>query len=155
MADDQIAIALRLVLQAGREMQASMAHRLDLRVTDVQAIDHVVTATHPLGPGELGERLGIRSASASVLVDRLVAAGHLAREPDPHDGRRTSLVATDRARREIRRALAPLIAEIATITDRLDAEQAATVLQFLRDAASAMRNDGGDTGSKARRRPPG
>jgi DNA-binding MarR family transcriptional regulator len=143
MADEhavaQISLALRRVLQAGREMQAALARRLGVRVTDVAALDHVVSADDPLGTTELGDRLGIRSASAAVLVDRLVAARHLRRRPHPGDRRRVILAATEHARGQVRHELAPLVDELATITRRLDDEQAATVLSFLTDAAAAMR----------------
>jgi DNA-binding MarR family transcriptional regulator len=137
-AREDVGTALRRLLQAGREMHTAMAHRLDLRMIDLQAIDHVVTAEEPLGPVELARRLGIRSASASVLVDRLVDAGHLARVPDPDDGRRTRLVATDHARHEARRALEPLLAELGALTDDLDAHAEAVVVDFLRRATAAM-----------------
>lgn len=136
----QIGLALRRMLQAGREMQAAMAHRIGVRVIDVQAVDHVVSADEPLGPVELGERLGIRSASATALVDRLVHAGHLTREPDGHDRRRVALHATDHARAEVRQVLAPLLGQVAEITDRLSPEQTDTVLAFLRDVSAAMRD---------------
>lgn len=141
MADEreEIGTALRRLLQAGREMHTAMARRLDLRMIDLQAIDHVVTAEEPLGPVELARRLGIRSASASVLVDRLVEAGHLARVPDPDDGRRTRLVATDHAREEALRALVPLLAELSTLTDELDDRDASVVLDFLQRTTAAMR----------------
>jgi DNA-binding MarR family transcriptional regulator len=135
---EEIGAALRRLLQAGREMHTAMARRLDLRMIDLQAIDHVVTAEEPLGPVELARRLGIRSASASVLVDRLVVAGHLARVPDPDDGRRTRLVATDHARHEALRALTPLLGELTGLTEGLDDHDASVVLDFLRHATTAM-----------------
>ncbi|MGH3096208.1 MAG: MarR family winged helix-turn-helix transcriptional regulator [Streptosporangiales bacterium] len=131
-------MAVRRLLQAGRQMQAGVARRLGVRVTDVAAVDHVVSAEQSLGPVELGHRLGIRSASSTVLVDRLVAAGHLHREPDPADHRRVRLQATEHAREEVREALRPLIDEVAGITDRLDEQQTATVLDFLEQVTAAM-----------------
>jgi DNA-binding MarR family transcriptional regulator len=143
MADEhavaQISLAVRRVLQAGREMQAGLARRLGVRVTDVAALDNVVSAEDPLGTTELGDRLGIRSASAAVLVDRLVAARHLRRRPHPDDRRRVILDATEHARAQVHHELTPLLDELATITRRLDDEQAATVLSFLNDAGAAMR----------------
>lgn len=127
------------MLQAGREMQTAVARRLDLRLTDVQAVDQVVSADEPLGTVELGHRLGLRSASAAVLVDRLVAAGHLTRSPDPGDRRRVVLTATEHARHEVRNALDPLLRDVAAITARLTEEQTATVLAFLTDVAATMR----------------
>lgn len=140
MADQrEIGLALRRVLQAGREMQSAVARRLGVRTIDVQAVDHVVSADRPLGTVELGNRLGIRSASAAVLVDRLVTAGHLTRSPDPSDRRRVVLAATEHAHHEIRTALAPLLADIDALADRLSPDEAATVLSFLTGAAAAMR----------------
>ncbi|WP_394620017.1 MarR family winged helix-turn-helix transcriptional regulator [Lentzea sp. JNUCC 0626] len=135
----EVALAVRRMLQAGREMQAAMARRLGVRITDVQAVDQVVSADSPLGTVELGDRLGIRSASATVLVDRLVSAGHLTRSPDPHDRRRVVLGATDHARGEVRQALTPLLREITTITDRLDDDQVVTVLGFMEELTVALR----------------
>jgi DNA-binding MarR family transcriptional regulator len=143
MSDDQAAareinLALRRVLQAGREMQSAMARRLGVRVTDVQAVDHVVSSADPLGPVELGNRLGIRSASATALVHRMVTAGHLERTPDPLDRRRVALRVTDHARDEVRLALTPLVDAVTEIADRLDDDQVRTVLGFLSDVTDAM-----------------
>ncbi|SFP21122.1 MarR family winged helix-turn-helix transcriptional regulator [Amycolatopsis rubida] len=143
MADKQaareVSLAVRRLLQAGRGMQAVLARKLSLRVTDVQALDHVVSSPEPIGPGELGHRLGITSASATVLADRLAAAGHLARRADPADRRRVHLEATDHAREDIRAALGPLLAEMEAITDRLKPEHVPVVLSFLDEVAAAMR----------------
>ena len=138
MAGREINLALRRVLQAGREMQGALARRLGVRVTDVQAVDQVVSSPDPLGPVELGNRLGMRSASATALVDRMVAAGHLERTPDPRDRRRVALRATDHAREEVRLALTPLVDSITEIAGRLDDNQARTVLDFLLEVTDAM-----------------
>lgn len=134
-----VGLAVRRVLQAGREMQGAVARRIGVRVTDVQAVDQVVSAEQPLGTVELGNRLGLRSASATVLVDRLVAGGHLTRSPDPVDRRRVVLTATDHARAQVRTALDPVLRDVGEITARLDDDQAAIVLAFLTDVAAVMR----------------
>lgn len=135
----EIQLSLRRMLQGGREMQSSLARHLGVRVIDVQAVDHVVSADEPLGPVDLGNRLGIRSASATTLVDRLVAAGHLVREPHPADARRVALRATEHARKEVRQSLTPMLDEITAAIERLDHDQAATVSAFLHDVTAAMR----------------
>ncbi|WP_020500240.1 MarR family winged helix-turn-helix transcriptional regulator [Sciscionella marina] len=144
--DDQtgraIGLELRRVLQTGREMQATLARGLGLRVTDVQAVDHVASSEEPMGTVELGDRLGIRSASAAVLVDRLVAAGHLVREPDPADRRRVTLTPTAHGRTEVRAQLAPMLDALTGVIGRLDESQAETVLWFLRQAAAVMHTYG-------------
>lgn len=160
MADErnaaEISVALRRLLQAGREMQAALARQLGVRLTDVQAVDHVVSASQPVGTVELGHRMGIRSASAAALVDRLAASGHLVRQPHPSDRRRVTLTATDHARAQVRQALTPLLEEIASIAGRLDDDQAQTVLTFLADVTTAMRayaHDDGERGDSGARKP--
>lgn len=135
-----IGMELRRVLQTGREMQAALARGLDVRVTDVQAMDQVASADEPIGTVGLGNRLGIRSASAAVLVDRLVAAGHLVREPDPADQRRVTLTPTTDGRVEVRAQLAPMLDALTDVITQLDDDQAVTVLWFLREAAATMRD---------------
>ncbi|MFI7601274.1 MarR family winged helix-turn-helix transcriptional regulator [Actinoplanes sp. NPDC049681] len=135
----QLGLAVRHLLQAGRHMQAAMAARLGLRTTDLQAIDHVVSAGEPIGPVELGQRLGIRSASATVLVNRLVRAGHLERRPHPGDRRRITLAATEHAHRSIRDALNPLLVNLATVTDNLDEQDLNRVLTVLSEVIGLMR----------------
>lgn len=119
-------------------MQAAMGRRLALGETDLNAMEELVEADEPLGPVELGNRLGIRSASATVLVDRLEEAGHLRRERHPSDRRRIRLHTTESARTEVRAALAPVIAAIDKIASRLDEEQSRVVLEFLSDVTDVM-----------------
>jgi DNA-binding MarR family transcriptional regulator len=143
VTDDQgagraINLAVHRMLQVSREMHGALARRLGVRVTDVQAVDHVVFSTEPLGPVELGNRLGIRSASATALVDRMVAAGHLERARDPRDGRRVALRATDQTREQVRRALGPLVDRVSAIAARMDDDQVRTVLEFLDEVTEAM-----------------
>lgn len=126
-------------------MQSVVARELGVRVTDVQAVDHVSSAEEPLGTVELGDRLGMRSASAAVLVDRLVDAGHLVRERDPGDRRRVTLTATAHSRAEVRAQLAPMIDELTEVIAQLDQHQAGAVLWFLEQAAATMRSHHGPT----------
>lgn len=121
-------------------MHTAMAQRLGLGDTDLAAMDHLVNSEAPLGTVDLGNRLGIRSASATVLVDRLVAAGHLDRTAHPTDRRRVQLHITESARAEVLQTLLPLRDAVATITGRLSAEEAAAILTFLNDALAAVRD---------------
>ncbi len=53
----------------------------------------------------LGDQLGIDHSVLSRIVDLMVAAGLIRREPHPTDGRVVMAVLTPRGRRELRRAL--------------------------------------------------
>ncbi|AXO33168.1 transcriptional regulator MarR family [Micromonospora sp. B006] len=132
--------ALRDVLRIAGDTRAALARRLGLNATDAAAIDHLVSSPEPLGPVELGNRLGIRSASATTLVDRLVQAGHVARTPHPYDRRRLSLQVTESAVGEVLEALRPLLVGVDRAVSRLTPEQAEATAAFLREVTDVMRD---------------
>lgn len=68
-------------------------------------------------PGDLASCLNVESPTVSKAVRRLAEAGLVAREPDPHDGRRTRVVLTDEGR--------ALRAPLAAVWDRLEAASTA------------------------------
>ncbi len=135
--------ALRRVQQAGVEANQELARRLGVGITDVAALEHLSAASSPLGPVELGHRLGIRSASATALVDRLEQSGHVRREARPDDRRRVALVPSEDSGVAVMAALAPMLADIEAAAARLTESEAAAVTQFLTEAADAMRRYAG------------
>ena len=96
-----------------------VAKRLNMGVNDVAAMDQLIFVPEPLGPVELGNRLGMRSASATALVDRLERAGHLRRDPHPSDRRRQTLAPTEHAIAEVAVALRPLIEGVSAAASEL------------------------------------
>jgi DNA-binding MarR family transcriptional regulator len=139
-ASSEAARALREVLRIAGDTRSALARRLGIGATDAAAIDHLVSSPEPLGPVELGNRLGIRSASATTLVDRLVQAGHVERAPHPVDRRRLSLQVTEHAVTEVLDALRPMLAGVERAVGRLTPEQAAATTAFLREVADVMRD---------------
>ncbi|QDP95418.1 winged helix-turn-helix transcriptional regulator [Microlunatus elymi] len=138
----ELSMAVRLLLQAGREMQAAAARRMGLRVTDVQAMDLVTASGNKISPKELADRLGIRTASASVLIDRLTEAGHVRRTPvEQPEGKpryRTNVSATEHARTEVRQTLKSVNDGFRELGAELTSEEAATVLDFLHRATDIL-----------------
>jgi DNA-binding MarR family transcriptional regulator len=141
---NEVTWALREMLRSNGEAVQSLARRMGLGATDVTAIDHIISSPDGMGPGELAHRLGIRSASATALVDRLEAAGHVRRVPHPSDRRRQTVIATEHAGDEVRAALSPLLREIDVVANRLTPEEAATTARFLREVAAVMRAYAGE-----------
>lgn len=131
--------ALREMLSVNSDVMQSLSRRLDVGITDAHAIDHLMSAPDGLGVTELGSRLGIRSASATVLVDRLEQAGHVRREPHPSDRRRQRVVATEHATEEIIGELHSMLLDIDAAARRLTPDQAAATLAFLQEVTAAMR----------------
>ena len=132
--------ALRTLLRLAPDVHTVLAHRVGVGLTDLMALDRLTSSPEPMGVVELGDSLGIRSASATVLVDRLVAAGHLQRAPHPTDGRRRIVRATGSARDQMLGSLRPLITGINEITDRLDADTSRAVLQYLDEVCAVLQD---------------
>lgn len=134
----QLGQAVRELLRLAPTVHAELAHRLDIGITDLRALDQATSNQAPLGVVELGDRLGMRSASATVLVDRLVATGHLDRQPHPTDRRRITLHPTQSAHDEVGSALAPLIRDIGAAAESFDDATADATLQFLTAVIAAL-----------------
>ncbi len=53
------------------------------------------------GVSDIGEEMGVTSAAASQMLDRLVQQGLITRSEDPHDRRLKQIVLTDKGRRTL------------------------------------------------------
>jgi DNA-binding MarR family transcriptional regulator len=104
VADDdarRLLNALRRLTGAFTEMGYRFGELHGLSRSDVAALIVVAEAAEQgasIGTVELARRIDITAPSATVLVDRLIAAGLLARQRDLSDGRRVVLTLTAAAR---------------------------------------------------------
>ena len=136
--------ALWEVMRAAEDAGHVLARRLGLPDNDVRAMSLLVDSEDPLGPVELGNRLGMRSASATELVDRLEAAGHVRRAPHPRDRRRVIVEVTESGRHAVLTELGPLLARFDRVAEGLGAEGSATVVAYLRAIAGEQRAFGAE-----------
>ncbi|MDT8915159.1 MarR family winged helix-turn-helix transcriptional regulator [Amycolatopsis sp. PS_44_ISF1] len=136
----RISQALRDLLAEAGPAQQGMAARLGIGKTDAQALQHLASAGRPIGTVELAHLLGIRSASAASLVDRLEAAGHVRRQAHTSDRRRVTLTVSETAQGAVHAALRPMLTDLATLIERLTEEQAATVADFLDRSLTLLRS---------------
>ena len=139
-AQRDLAIALRDLQRAGLAVRHELGRRLGLGTSDVNALDQIVFSAEPLGPVDLGHRLGMTSASATALTDRLERAGHLRRVRHPSDRRRQTLEPTDHARAEVMAALRPLLQALDAAAGGMSPAETETVTRYLSRAADAMRD---------------
>lgn len=128
--------ALRSLLDTSARATPALARRAQLTHTEVAVLEHVME--HVAGPSELAQRLGVTTAAATGIVDRLVARGHVERQSHPSDGRRTIVAATPSGREEVLGHLMPMFMELAQIDSRLTPDEREVVLRFLRDAERAV-----------------
>ena len=134
---DETTFAVRDLIGASRDLAARMAKAMAMNATDMTAI-HLLSEHGPMGAAELADRLGIRSASATVLVDRLEQAGHVERVRDTADRRRVTLTATAAARRASVEAWLPGILDLDEVSRTLPPHDALVVRDFLRRLTATM-----------------
>lgn len=130
--------ALRSLLAASARATPAIARRAELSHHEIAVLEHVME--HPSGPSDLAVRLGVTTAAASGIVDRLAARGHVERQPHPTDRRRTVVACTASGREELLGHLMPMFLELAALDARLSPEDRQVVQRFLQDAERAIRH---------------
>jgi len=97
-----VLLAARAFSAASDRMMGALKDAMRMNATDLAALRLLIIREDrglPASPRDIAGHLRISTASTSALIDRLAAAGHVRREPDPRDGR-GRLVALTRASRE-------------------------------------------------------
>jgi len=130
--------ALRELLALAEQVARVLARRADLSPTDLRALEMLVESPH--GPVELANRLGVTSAAASGIVDRMAARGHVVRAPHPTDGRRTQVVLTQSGREELLGHLVPMFMVLAEVDSTLSDSDRVVVQRYLDGAIRAVRS---------------
>jgi DNA-binding MarR family transcriptional regulator len=126
------------VIRLSSAVSEVLSRELEVSLRDLAALHHLV-GRPPLGPAELARRLGMSTASATVLVDRLERAGYLRRRPDPEDRRRVVLDVTDATATRSLAAVTPLTRAVTAIGDRLDERDRDAVAGYLTEVVAAIR----------------
>ncbi len=128
--------ALRSLLVVSRQATPALARRAALSHSEAAVMEQIME--EPAGPTDLAQRLGLTSAAASGIVDRLVARGHAERRPHASDRRRTVVVPTDSGREEVLGHLMPMFLELARLDQELTDDEQVVVRRYLRAAERAV-----------------
>jgi DNA-binding MarR family transcriptional regulator len=128
---------LRQLTRLSEQVAPTIARRASLTHNELRALEHLMD--QPMGPGELGRVLGVSSAAASGIIDRLETRGHAQRASHASDGRRTSVTISDSGRIEVVGHLMPMFRELAALDMSLSDEERAVVDRFLAGAVRALR----------------
>lgn len=129
--------ALRRLTTLAEQVPASVARRAGLSHNELRALD--LLSTEPRGPAELARALGVTSAAASGIIDRLEERGHATRAAHTSDGRRTSVTISRSGREEVTSYLMPMFRELARLDADFDPDERDVVARYLDGAARAMR----------------
>lgn len=128
---------LRRLLDVAQQSGPAVARRANLSHTELTALE--LLTRHARGPGDLARHLGVTSAAASGIVDRLAARGHVQREPHAEDRRRTQVVLTDSGRSEVLGHLMPMFVALDELDRSLTPEERTVVDRYLTAAIEAIK----------------
>lgn len=106
-----IASDVRALTAESEQIGREFANRNDVTANDFRALLHIMVADAagtPLTAGELRKLMGTSAAAVTYLVERMIASGHLRREPHPGDGRKVILRYDDHGLAVARNFFAPL-----------------------------------------------
>jgi DNA-binding MarR family transcriptional regulator len=135
---------LREFLRVSDDFERRLGRDLGVNPTDLQAMEHLIESG-PLSPSEIAARLGVTTAAATTIVDRLTRVGHVHRQSNEHD-RRGVLVVPEPG--SIRRALGvimPMVQEVdGALRDFDEAEQRAITAYLERVLEIYRTHAGGD-----------
>jgi DNA-binding MarR family transcriptional regulator len=133
--------ALRRYREAELAMRKRTQAAMHMGETDMKALRYLLAAKSrgaSLTPKELSTRLGISTASVSVLLDRLEKSGHIVRQRHPTNRKSILISTTADTDVEVRGTLSQMHDRMMEVTKRLSPEEAATVLSFLHDMTAAV-----------------
>lgn len=130
---------LRDLLELTSQFEQKVGSSLSVNRRDFEAMQHLI-AYGPLGPSEIARRLGVTTAAATTIVDRLVAVGHVTRTPHPTDRRGIVVVPTPASIAAAMSQIYPLITGVDGILDDFSEPEQAAITEYLRKAVGVYRD---------------
>jgi len=100
-------------------------------------LEALAGAAAPLSVSELADRIGVDQPRASRLVQAAVAEGHVRREANPDDARRTDIVLTDAGRSVVTQARGARVGAVETALAGFTPEERAQLASLLSKLAAA------------------
>jgi DNA-binding MarR family transcriptional regulator len=117
----------------------AIATRLGVTPSDLEAL-FALSRSGPCTPGVLGRHVGLTTGASSRLVERLVKAGLVTRDPDRADRRRVIVTARAEALEEVSKHYAPLNRRLREHLERFADDELRKVLAFVAEAEASTRD---------------
>lgn len=144
--EDTVAVlsSVRRWREAEQRMNEASRHTMKLGDNDMKAMRFIIVSTNQgrsVTPGMIASHLNISTASTTKLIDRLEAAGHVARASHPTDRRAMVITVNPAAHAEVEEKVGRLHAKRFEVAARLTASEKKIVIRFL-DELSDTEIDG-------------
>lgn len=128
----------REILQLTTAFEDDVSASLSVNRRDFEAMQHLVVSGS-LSPTDIARRLGVTTAAATVIVDRLTAVGHVSREPHPTDRRGVVVVPNPASVTRAMDRILPLIRGVDNALDDFGPTEQAAITEYLRRVAGVYR----------------
>ncbi|MEV0393563.1 MarR family transcriptional regulator [Polymorphospora rubra] len=140
--------ALQAVADSGRRLSTAMilfhtnlSKRVGLGPTEEKVLDLVHRHGHP-SVRDLAEQTGMAKNSISDVLDRLERKGFVIRQPDPSDGRKVAVVATEEGAARIRDLFVGMMTQLDQLNAEYSAADLALIAGYQRRAAAIQEAEG-------------
>lgn len=128
--------AIRALASASLPLLAGVSSELGVARSGVAVV--LLAWRTPMSPGELAAALGLTPSAMTTVVADLTAAGLATRTPDPDDGRRAVVAATEAAQDVLAAVLRPLGIQLDEVDQRFGARNARIGRAFIARSAQAL-----------------
>jgi DNA-binding MarR family transcriptional regulator len=127
----EASVLLRRVLDRTAEFEHTVGESLGINRRDLEAMQHLL-ADGPLSPSDIARRLRVTTAAATILVDRLAAAGHVSRAAHPTDRRQVLVIPHPDSIAAAMGRILPLIMEVDEVLDEFSTAEQVVITRYLR-----------------------
>jgi DNA-binding MarR family transcriptional regulator len=127
----EASLLLREILNLTSAFEGTVSAALSVNRRDFDAMQHLIQ-DGPLSPTDIAHRLGVTTAAATVIVDRLTAVGHVTRQPHPTDRRAVLVIPNPDSVREAMGRILPLIMGVDRALDDFGTAEQAAITEYLR-----------------------
>lgn len=131
-------VLLREILDLTDEFEKHLGKELSVNPTDLEAMEHLIQ-DGALSPTEIARRLGISTAAATAVIDRLTALGHVTRTAHPTDRRGVLVHATPGSVQQAMGTLMPMIMGMDATLNRFSESELETITTYLEGVAAVYK----------------
>jgi DNA-binding MarR family transcriptional regulator len=132
-------VLLRDIRELSAAFEAHLGSELTVNPTDLTAMEHLIQ-NGPLTPTELARRLGLTTAAATTVIDRLTAVGHVSRIPNPADRRGVLVVPAPASVARAMGELMPMIMGIDGVIAEFTEDERAVITSYLERVVATYRS---------------
>jgi DNA-binding MarR family transcriptional regulator len=130
---------LREVIEHSAEYSRMVGAQLDVNETDFEAMEQLI-AHGPMTAGDLAKAVGISPGSATVMIDRLVAVGHVTRERNPDDRRGVLVYPNPDSVAEAWKHIRPIVVASENALKKVSASERKAIEDYLEKMLDVYRN---------------